>query len=240
MLPRLEPQVDFGFQIPDSRLEPDARRTACPAAASGICGLKSTARIPRSGNARRGPAGRAARRDRPRPAAPPRPLRRRDAGFTLVELILVLLLIALGSAFVIPRAAPLAGRRMDASMRQVLAASRHARSLAVTSGAGARLCVDAGERRWWLEVETDPFENPGVYEAPGDEWGAGATLPEGVSLEDPGTEAVRFRPDGTADDALLVFAGADGERRAVEIRGLTGLSRILEEEEMEYRLEKAR
>jgi hypothetical protein len=127
---------------------------------------------------------------------------------------------------------------MDAALRQVHSAARHARSLAVTRGAGARLRFDAAARRWWLETETDPFGSPGVFTPPGDEWGAGAVLPKGVEFEAP-PETVAFRPDGTAEDALVVFTGA-GERRALEVRGYTGLSRILEEEEMDYRMANGR
>jgi prepilin-type N-terminal cleavage/methylation domain-containing protein len=189
---------------------------------------------PREGNGARAASG------GPCPSAAPRGPRRRDsrlrrAGFTLFELLLVLVLLALGTALVAPRIAPLAGRRMDSAIRQVHSAARHARSIAVTRGTGARLCFDAGARRWWLETETDPFGSPGLFEPPGDEWGAGAVLPEGVEFESLPAETVPFRPDGTAEDALVVFAGA-GERRALEVRGYTGLSRILEEEEMGYRI----
>jgi hypothetical protein len=45
------------------------------------------------------------------------------------------------------------------------------------------------------------------------------------------TLELRFRPDGTADDALVTVENEDGDSGMIEIRGLTGRVRILREEE---------
>ncbi|MHC5039603.1 MAG: GspH/FimT family pseudopilin [Planctomycetota bacterium] len=155
-------------------------------------------------------------------------------GFTLFELVLVLLLLALAASIVAPGALYLSERRMDASLRNAHAMARHARSLAVTRGIATRMCIDSDARRFWLEIENDPFNHPGVFESVGDEWGEGIQLLETVRFDFVDVDQITFRPDGTAEDALIILAETNGERRGLEVRGITGLSRILEGEEMDY------
>jgi len=163
----------------------------------------------------------------------PRNLHRR-AGFTLFELVLVLILMALAASVVAPRAVHLSGRRMDTGIRQAHALARRARDLAVTKGLSSRICFNANDRRFWLEVESDPFLNPGAFEPPGDEWGRGIGLLEGVEFQSIDKDTVTFRPDGSAEDALVVLTETGGERKGLEIRGITGLSRVLEDDELDY------
>lgn len=156
-------------------------------------------------------------------------------GFTLFELVLVLLLMAIAATLVAPRALPLSGRRLDAAVVQAHALARHARNNAVTKGTAVRLRFDAFERRFWIETETDPVLQPGVFEPPGDEWGQGVLLPEGVEIEQADPETVDFEPDGRADECLVVFSAAGDERVGLFIRAATGLSRVVDGEELEYR-----
>lgn len=158
----------------------------------------------------------------------------RNSGFTLFELVLVLILLAAAASLVAPRALKLHERRLDANLRQAHAMARHARSLAVTRGAASRIMFDDNDGRFWIEIEKDPFERPGEFEAPGDEWGTGIRLMEGVRFETLETDAVTFRPDGTSDDAVIVLAAGEEERKGLEIRGATGTSRVLEGDELLY------
>ncbi|MHC4779482.1 MAG: prepilin-type N-terminal cleavage/methylation domain-containing protein [Planctomycetota bacterium] len=161
-------------------------------------------------------------------------MRKRQAGFTLFELILVLILLAIAVGVVGPRALPLAEHRMDSTLREAHAMARHARALAVTRGFSTRIHFDPNERRFWLEIEADPLGEPGTFTNPGDEWGMGVLLREGVEFDSLDADSVTFRPDGTAEDALIVLKEPEGERKALEIRGVTGLSRVVEGGEMEY------
>ena len=158
------------------------------------------------------------------------------AGFTLFELILVLILIALAASIVAPRALPLAEHRLDSNLGEAHAMARHARSLAVTRGHATRMHFDANDRRLWLEVESDPLDAPGVFEDPGDEWGRGIGLREGVEFVALDVDTATFLPDGTAEDAILVFIDAEDTRKGLEIRAATGLSRVVDGEELDYLL----
>jgi len=155
-------------------------------------------------------------------------------GFTLFELVLVLLLISLAAALVAPRAVSLSERRMEASARDMHAMARRARSVAVTRGITARMNFDAEAGSFWLEIEEDPFEAPGVFERAWGAWGEGMRLGEGVSFAEPPPESVLFKPDGSAQDSLVVITDGEGGRIGLEIRGATGLSRVVEGEELEF------
>ncbi|MHC4597749.1 MAG: prepilin-type N-terminal cleavage/methylation domain-containing protein [Planctomycetota bacterium] len=158
------------------------------------------------------------------------------AGFTLFELILVLILLALAVGIVAPRALPLAEHRLDSNLGEAHAMARHARALAVTRGYSTRIHFDANDRRLWLEIEFDPLDNPGAFENSGDEWGQGVGLREGVEFDGLDTDTVTFLSDGTAEDAVIVLVDAEENRKALEIRGVTGLSRVVEGDEMDYLL----
>ncbi len=156
------------------------------------------------------------------------------AGFTLFELVLVLVLMTVAASLIMPNALSLTEKRLDVTVRNAYAMARHARDLAVTGGAKTRIHFDPVEQRFWLETENDPFQNPGVFSAPSDEWGEGFAPGAKVRMSHVDDTEVVFQPDGTAEDALIAFASESGEEKALEIRGMTGLSRVLEGEELDY------
>jgi prepilin-type N-terminal cleavage/methylation domain-containing protein len=161
-------------------------------------------------------------------------MRHDKTGFTLFELILVLILLALAVGIVAPRALPLAEHRLDSNLGEAHAMARHARALAVTRGFSTRIRFDANDRRFWLEIESDPLDHPGTFEDTGDEWGRGIALREGVEFVGLERDEVTFLPDGTAEDAVIMLIDGEDNRKALEIRGATGLSRVVEGEEMDY------
>lgn len=162
----------------------------------------------------------------------------RQRGFTLFELLLVLVILSLTAAIIAPKTSALSSRRMDACVRQVFAMARHARAQAVTRGLKTRIQINRFDRRVWFEIEQEPFDSPGEFTAPGDAWGEGVTLPEGVEFASVDAETVTFGPDGTAEDARIGFRDKTGEERAVEIRGVTGLSRVLDVEELNWQADR--
>jgi hypothetical protein len=54
----------------------------------------------------------------------------------------------------------------------------------------------------------------------------GAVRIEGTEIDDEALD-LRFRPDGTAEDALVSVENDDGDAGMIEIRGLTGRVRLL-------------
>jgi prepilin-type N-terminal cleavage/methylation domain-containing protein len=170
-------------------------------------------------------------------------------GFTLLELMLVLVVLAVSAALVVPRlSGALASLRVTKGTEQVFAAAREAHTRAVLRGLRARLVLEFEAGTFRVEEERRPLESPGRwYEMPGRE-GKPSALAEGVRFGTlylneesvaEGSATIGFRPDGTTDDALITVEDEDGDRGAVEVRGITGHVRILRDEELQEALNAA-
>jgi type II secretion system protein H len=128
----------------------------------------------------------------------PRPHRRDTGGFTLLELIVVLALLALAGALVAPNLKGLAqGRAVEEESRRLAAVVSHARDLAIAKGGRVIFWVDAGGTGYGLR-ETRTGEESAVYTV-------GERLRvEAIDAEDKAVEGVAetiLWPDGALDDA---------------------------------------
>lgn len=70
-----------------------------------------------------------------------RPFAQRDRGFTLVELIAVIIIIGILSVVLIPRFIDRGSVTPGAAQAQVIAAARHAQQLAMNEGGGVSLAI---------------------------------------------------------------------------------------------------
>jgi len=148
------------------------------------------------------------------------PDRRRAGGFTLLELIAVLVLISTVLAIAAPSLHGFVhGRQTADAAAQVLALTHLARSQAAAQGAVYRLNVDTAEASCWLTVQQAgafvdmEADNGRRYQLPG-----GLT----VKVDAPGMEEeqqqdasqvpfVQFYPDGRCDRATIELAGGKGD-----------------------------
>lgn len=142
--------------------------------------------------------------------------RRSTGGFTLLELLLVLAILALGVALVLPSlSGPLASARFRQGGAEFRAAMVQARSHAAASGRTRVVRIDLGT---------------GEYGIPSDN--VDRVLPEGVRVSavkaagetiERGVAELRFFPDGSADAAEVVLADGGGGRILLTVDPLTGL-----------------
>ena len=133
------------------------------------------------------------------------------AGFTLIELVLVLLILAVLVAMAAPSLRGfLAGRQAADAALNVLSLTRWARTEAISQGHPCRLNIEGGA--YWLTVQ-----QAGAYVAPGSEMGRRFALPEGASagfLAADGQKApahVQFYPSGRCDTATIELRDRDGQ-----------------------------
>jgi prepilin-type N-terminal cleavage/methylation domain-containing protein len=137
------------------------------------------------------------------------PTGRGDGGFSLLELILVMGLLALSAAMAAPSLARFARHRLAAdAVSDVLALTLHAQSLAATHAQPFR-----------LHIESDACWVDAVGEVTGGRTSLSRRrrFPLGVSAQwqslagqdNPGY--VEFRPDGSHDPAVVAIIGRDGD-----------------------------
>lgn len=145
-----------------------------------------------------------------------RPLASSTAGYTLAELIVVLVILGLATALIGPRVVgPSAARDLRTASQTLTDMAAQARNQAILSGQDTRLLVDVEAKS--LRIE------PG---------GASRKLPERVALTVTSAESeridfvagVRFFPDGSSTGASIDLEADGRPAREVRIEWVTGLA----------------
>lgn len=138
------------------------------------------------------------------------PLSRRPRGFTFVELLAVLAILALLIGLVSPRLyGGLERERFRAAMRSFVAALRLARSAAVTDRQPVRVLVDLERGRWWLEGG-----------ARAGSWPPGTRITDATLVwPDDGRRLgyLVFYPDGSSTGGRLILMDRRGRLYSVSI-----------------------
>jgi len=151
----------------------------------------------------------------------------RRRGFTLLELILVLAILAMAAAAVAPSLVHFARhRRMLDAAATILALTQHARNAAANDGRPWRLRLDSAESVCWLESQRD-----GAFAI----FGRKVAFPSDVLIgwDDPESDLrgyVQFESDGSHDAAAVMVTDADGRSVRIESVTLSEPFRVVESE----------
>lgn len=156
---------------------------------------------------------------------------KRRGGFTLIELILVMIVLFTIATIVAPRFSDFfPSFQVRKSSERILAWARKARADAAVTGVRQRLVIDPPNRKFWIEYEARPMKEPGKFTLLAGAWGE-ESIPEGVEFEsiedadsDPsrgGMKFVEFRPDGTSSEATIVLSNDSGDRQTVRVEAAT-------------------
>jgi general secretion pathway protein H len=144
--------------------------------------------------------------------------RRAAAGFTLLELLVVLFIVGMVSAVAFPRL----GRTGERVVLRTAAVQlgnqiRATRLAAVKSNAPQTLTVDHASSRYWSSIDPVPRSLPRRVRL--------TTEGDCINRGESGRAVIAFRPDGSACDASIALT--DGSLSArVTIDWLTGATRV--------------
>ena len=143
---------------------------------------------------------------------------RREAGFTLLELIAVLAIVALAATLAFPLAdRSRRGLAVRTAAIDLASALKTARAEAVRSNAERRVVLDLNARQFAADGTTRPHALPRevtvVYDVP-----VGEQSADGIA-------SIRFRPDGSSSGGTISVAG-QRQSASVTVDWLTGRTHI--------------
>ncbi|HEY3132113.1 MAG TPA: prepilin-type N-terminal cleavage/methylation domain-containing protein [Acidobacteriota bacterium] len=144
-------------------------------------------------------------------------------GFTLIEVVIVLVIIAVAMAVVMPSMRTgLAGMRLEAKGRDFVTLCRTARTLAVGEQRVYRIAVQRDRNIIFLaDAYHDKVHDFGLS----DEIKVSSVKFEGEESRDPAVY-ISFYPNGRADDAELVLENDRGRKVIVKTDVITGSAKL--------------
>ena len=155
---------------------------------------------------------------------------RAQAGFTLLELLIVILIMAVVVGFSVPRfSRTFSYLQLQVFAHDVAKLLTYASKRAVARGEMLRIHFDVEGGRYWL-AHAQEASPEGESERVAGKFGRISSVPEAISL-DPSAREVTFYPDGRADRfEMFIFSNRqDGYRLVTNV--WTGRVKLLETRE---------
>jgi general secretion pathway protein H len=144
---------------------------------------------------------------------------RKNAGFTLIEIIVVLVIAAAALALVAPNlGGALARNELTAATREIASGLRYVRGHAMASGRPAEFWLDVRQHRYSVGDKPKPRGLPASVKL--------TLITADTQASRDGRGFVRFFPDGSSTGGKVLLEAA-GDKRLVEINWLTGYVRIV-------------
>ncbi len=147
---------------------------------------------------------------------------RRQAGFTLIEMLVVLVIASIVMVTLVPNFAPAIARaELYSATRDVASALRHARGQAMLTGQDALFELNTVAHTYHVTGRSKTYALPADIEL-GLLTTTSETLDEGIGR-------IRFFPDGSATGGRVTLIGQK-QTRVVDVNWLTGEVKIGEED----------
>jgi prepilin-type N-terminal cleavage/methylation domain-containing protein len=165
------------------------------------------------------------------PSVPRRP--KTEAGFTLIELSIVVLIIAIVARIAIPRIRSVTGAELTATTRRLANTTRYLYEEAALRGTVLALYFDLDRQEYWV-AHTE--EGTGTLVEDTDLLARRVTLPPDVRIADvfvpgvgkfeQGLVPTRFYPEGYADRSVIGLVDDEGHAYTLRIDPIRGRAEI--------------
>lgn len=144
---------------------------------------------------------------------------RSTSGFTLLELLVVLVLMALMTGLAIPLiSAGTPGAQIKAASRELMAGLRETREQAIVSRQPVALSINVDDRRFQIAGQPSAFQLPGKLQI-------GLFV---ADVDDNGkVGSFIFYPDGSSTGGGVTLT-LDGQTNRINVDWLTGVARLQE------------
>ncbi|MGE0820782.1 MAG: Tfp pilus assembly protein FimT/FimU [Candidatus Binatia bacterium] len=162
---------------------------------------------------------------------------RRRAGFTLLELALVLFIIGLLITVLLPRLGDLGGARLETSARRLAALVRYVSGEAAFSGRLYRIRYDLGEQAYGVQILV-PSRDTNEFVVDPSPLSQEVFLPSGITFADirvpsvgrvnSGQVFTHFYPQGYIDPTVIHLRDEQARVMTVQIPPITGEARVYE------------
>ena len=145
----------------------------------------------------------------------------RKRGITLVELVVVMAIIAIGAAFVVPNiGAWIPNYRLRGATRDVTSALRSAQMRAISTNREYQVSFDAGAGSYILRYNSGTTANPVWIDD-----GAAETLPTGVLISGitfPANCCAHFNANSTSSTGSIILTNTKGSTKTITLTTSTG------------------
>lgn len=161
--------------------------------------------------------------------------RREERGFTLIELSVVILIIAIVARFAVPRLRNLTAAELGATTRRLAQTTRYLYEESALRGTVLTLYFDLDRQQYWV---ARPEEGTGLPVEDTDLLARRVALPDGVSVADvvvpgagklsTGLVPTRFYPEGYADRSVIHLVDSGGHAYTLRIDPVRGRGEIFD------------
>jgi len=151
----------------------------------------------------------------------------RKRGITLVELVVVMAIIAIGAAFVAPNiGAWIPNYRLRGATRDVTSALRSAQMRAISTNREYQVSFDAGAGNYILRYNSGTTGTPVWTDD-----GAAETLPKGVLISGITFPAncAHFNANSTSSTGSIILTNTKGAKKKITLTTSTGKVKVTDE-----------
>jgi len=161
-------------------------------------------------------------------------------GFTLLELLVVLVIMMMTGIVAVSLCPALEEARLCSAARMVIASLRYARSYAISHHTRAATVVDLDPPGLLMQARENELEGEEDWHEITTPAGRFRSLPAGIDIvyvsetgaeQDKGEATVTFSPLGNSDSASFVLQDPGGRERTIQVDGVTGRCSLADEDQ---------